>query len=78
MCKEFVHCISDGLLNDLKHTLAKAEYYSILIHGSTDSGTEEKELMYILFVNMNGYLECRLLKLKNCTDGTAGGVKNLV
>ena len=66
------------MLNELQKTLAQAEFLSVLTDGSTDSSVVEKELMYVLFVNSNGYLEHRFLKLKNVRDGTAPGLKTLL
>ena len=46
----FADCIRKVMREDLKTILTKANYFSVLSDGSTDSSVTEQETIYILFM----------------------------
>ncbi|XP_055954772.1 uncharacterized protein LOC126810667 [Patella vulgata] len=47
-------CIAENLEQNLKDELNSAKFFSILTDGSTDSATQEKELLYVIFLGADG------------------------
>jgi hypothetical protein len=58
-CGDFVDCIEEVAVNDLNKCLANSDYFSVLIDGSTDSSTTERESVFILFME-NGITKISL------------------
>ena len=73
-CREMTSCVAESLVLQLHAALAKSRYFSILSDGSTDKGTVEQVLMYIIFIGEDGRLAQSLLKLSSIVNGTAEGV----
>ena len=50
-CGDFIDCIGDELMNNLKGFLEKAKFYSILFDGTTDKSAAEKESFFVLYLD---------------------------
>ncbi|XP_041357942.1 zinc finger protein 862-like isoform X3 [Gigantopelta aegis] len=70
-CGDFVDCIEEVAMNDLNKCLAS--YLSVLIDGSTDSSTTERESVFILFME-NGITKIKFLSLESAPSSDAAGV----
>lgn len=52
--KEFCHFIAESKREDLKQSLAKAKFFSVLMDGSTDVGNVDDELFFVLWCDTDG------------------------
>ena len=77
-CAEISSIIGQTLENELINFLQEANFFSILTDGSTDSGVQEKELVFVIFISKDGDMQTRFLKLKSVADGSAEGLKKLI
>ena len=77
-CCEISGIIGQVFFDNLVESLNEANFFSILTDGSTDSGIQEKELVFVTFVGKDGVLQTSFLKLKSVTDGKASGLKDLI
>ena len=47
MCSEFIESIAEEQRMQLRSVIEKANYFSIMVDGTTDSSVTEAEIMYI-------------------------------
>ena len=60
---------------DLKKLILKANYFSVLSDGSTDSAVTEQETIYVLFI-FEGTLVPKYLSIENVKNVDAPGLKS--
>ena len=60
-------------MNELKSNLARANYYSVLVDGSTDKAIVEQEAIYILFLH-NRVPKLRYLSVESVKSADTEGV----
>ena len=81
-CAEFIDFLGDDLDNNLVKDLARANFYSVLSDGSTDSSVREQECTFVLYFDPKPMEEeakdkvkirMGFLGLKNLTAGKGGG-----
>ena len=68
-CAEISTCsiIGQTLDNELINFLQEANFFSILTDGSTDSGVQEKELVFVIFISKDGDIYAnQILEVKKC------------
>ena len=59
--------------------MKRVHYYSILVDGSTDARSKEKEVIYILYVDPDtGKQRLRFFSLQKVEHATATGVLDLI
>ena len=63
--------IRESFVNDLR----QANYYSILMDGSTDSSIIEQELVYVLFLNKEGRAVVEFFSIESVKNANADGLK---
>ena len=73
-CREFVKLIGESMRDEVLEDLKNAQFFSILMDGSTDNSVVEKELIYIQYI-VDGKPKCHFLRMKDIADGTANGLK---
>ena len=69
----FTDYIANAEKNNLSKALSKARYYSVLNDGSTDTGVNEQELVYLLFLN-EGTPTVKFLSIETPKTGDAAGI----
>ena len=52
--KDFVHYIAEAKRKDLLQTLAKANFFSLLMDGSTDTGNIDNEILLVVWCDPDG------------------------
>lgn len=77
-CKDFTVFIGESMRDDVVDLIQKSRYISLLMDGSTDCSVVEKEPLYVMFVGMNGKVDCRFFRLKDVSDATSSGLKSLL
>ena len=60
-CGDFIDCIEQVEVNKLGETIANSKYFSILIDGSTDAANNEKEIVFVLFLE-NGHSSLKFIR----------------
>ena len=58
--RSFVHFIAESKWHELIDTLAKADFFSLLLDGSTDKGNYDNELLLIVWCDPDGKDETRM------------------
>lgn len=53
-CKEFTHYIAEANRQKLVTTISNAQFFSLLIDGSTDKSNNDNELLMVVWCNPNG------------------------
>ena len=53
-CKEFTHYIAEAIRQKLITTVSNAQFFSLLIDGSTDKGNNDNELLMVVWCDPNG------------------------
>lgn len=74
-CQEFTFLIGQHLQQELRNSLASAQYFSVLLDGASDCSTEEKEAIFVTIVDTAGDITTKFLRLKNLLHGNAEGIK---
>ncbi|CAB4034812.1 zinc finger 862-like, partial [Paramuricea clavata] len=78
-CADFVDTIAEIYEEELNQMLKRVHYYSILVDGSTDARSKEKEVIYILYVDPDtGRQRLRFLSLQKVEHATATDVLALI
>ena len=71
----FADYVGKVMCEDLKKLISKANYFSVLSDGSTDSAATEQETIYVLFIcEGTPVLEC--LSIENVKNADAPGLKS--
>ena len=73
-CSDFTEIIADTMQEPVLAALKKADYFSLLVDGSTDSSVTEKELTYVAYLGSSGEAEVHFLAMKYVQDATAAGL----
>jgi hypothetical protein len=76
--KEFTLLVGQEMTAALSTELADAQFFTVLVDGSTDVGVQEKELVYVLFINKSGQPVTRLLGLIAVETADALGIVNAI
>lgn len=71
---EFLDCISDVLMEELKDKLNQSDFIGIMIDESTDISISHKMVFYTKLMNCSGRSEIHFLKNIEVCDGTAEGI----
>ena len=71
----FADYIGKVMCEDLKKLIFKANYFSVLSDGSTDSGVTEHETIYVIFI-FEFTLVPKYLSIKNVKNADAPGLKS--
>ena len=74
---KFTKVIASVEKDKLAESISKARYYSILNDGSTDSSVNEKELVYILFLD-EGTLTVKYLSIESVKSADAVGIHDSI
>ena len=53
-CKTFIHFIAEAERQQLGDILAKAEFFSLLMDGSSDKGCSDNEVVMVVWCDCNG------------------------
>ena len=62
---DFIDFIAKEFKAPLKEILVNARYYSVLTDGSTDTSITEQELIYVMFLNEDGRVNMKFLRIEN-------------
>ena len=73
----FAEVIGDVHHRSLKEKLAKAQYYSVLNDGSSDTSVSEKELVYVLFLD-DGKPKIEFLSIEDVKNADAAGIQECI
>ena len=71
----FADYIGKVMRESLKKLISKANYFSVLSDGSTDSAVTEQEMIYVLFI-CEGTPVLKYLSIKNVKNDDAPGLKS--
>ena len=77
-CQEFANIVGDCMADDTRDEISGSRYLTVLLDGSTDSSVMEKELLYVMYVGVDGSPQCTLLCLADVQDATAVCIKALL
>jgi hypothetical protein len=77
-CQEFTCCIGEHMREGLIESLLNAEYFSFMLDGATDVSVQEKEAIFVLFLDKDGHVQSRFFCLKNVAHAHAEGLKQAV
>ena len=73
----FAKVTGDVHHRSLKEKLAKAQYYSVLNNGSSDTSVSEKELVYVLFLD-DGKPKIEFLSIEDVKNADAAGIQECI
>ena len=76
-CAYFADYIGKVMREDLKKLISKANYFSVLSDGSTDSAVTEQETIYVLFI-CEGTPVLKYLSIKNAKNADAPDLKSIL
>eukprot|EP00057_Strongylocentrotus_purpuratus_P017041 XP_011671515.1 PREDICTED: zinc finger protein 862-like [Strongylocentrotus purpuratus] len=76
-CSEFIGVIGDTMKSEMLTALKEAQYFSIMVDGSTDASVKEQELVYVHFVNdKTGEVQSNFFCITDVKHATAQGLKD--
>ena len=70
----FLLDISEEIHTPVKENLAKANYFSVLVDGATDTATVEQELVYVRYLNSKAQQQNFFLSIEAVKSSDANGV----
>ncbi|KAK3283398.1 hypothetical protein CYMTET_8903 [Cymbomonas tetramitiformis] len=78
MCRQFVMCLADVILEDIVYAVTRSPCYSIAVDESTDRSTTEEMVLYIWFVQPNGVPVVRFFCLKDLDQANAETITDVI
>ena len=77
-CQEFTNIIGDCLQDDTLDEIRASRFVTVSLDGSTDSSVQEKEMIYVTFINADGHPKCKFFVLPDVSDATSIGIQTLL
>ena len=75
---EFTIILGETMEEEIKSEIKHGEFISVLVDGSTDCSTVEKEMIFVRYVGNRGHVCTKLLRLRQAKIADADGLKNLL
>ena len=77
-CQEFTNTFGDCLQDDTLDEIRASRFVTVSLDGSTDSRVQEKEMIYVTFINADGHPKCKFFCLADVSDATSIGIQTLL